>query len=135
MSAAGPFLRPSHPRRRRRQSIFGRAARWMVRFLPALVLPAAAWFWVSGGDTFALAADQAIVTEVYGSRESPIEGVNGELVVTAARASGHKNVTFCPDWADARGLLAASVSEGDAILTLGAGDVYRLARKLAEEEA
>ena len=56
MTAAGPFLRPSQPRRRRRQSILGRAARWVLRFVPALVLPAAAWFWVSGGDTFALAA-------------------------------------------------------------------------------
>jgi len=56
MSAAGPFLRPSQPRRRRRQSMLGRGARWMLRFLPALVLPAAAWFWVSGDDTFALAA-------------------------------------------------------------------------------
>jgi UDP-N-acetylmuramate--alanine ligase len=82
-----------------------------------------------------LAADQAIVTEVYGSREAPIAGVTGDMVVAAARASGHRNVVFCPDWADARGLLAASVSEGDAILTLGAGDVYRLARSLAEEEA
>ena len=56
MTAAGPFLRPSQPRRRRRQSILARAARWMLRFLPVLVLPAAAWFWVSDGDTFALAA-------------------------------------------------------------------------------
>jgi UDP-N-acetylmuramate--alanine ligase len=81
-----------------------------------------------------LAADQAIVTEVYGSRESPIAGVSGELVVAAARASGHRNVAFCPDWANAPALLAGTVREGDAILTLGAGDVYRLARALAEKE-
>jgi hypothetical protein len=56
MTAAGPFLRPSQPRRRRRRSILGRAARWVARFLPVLVLPAAAWFWVSDGDTFALSA-------------------------------------------------------------------------------
>jgi UDP-N-acetylmuramate--alanine ligase len=72
---------------------------------------------------------------VYGSRESPIPGVTGELVVEAARASGHRHVVFCADWANAPALLAAEVREGDAILTLGAGDVYRLARKLSEEEA
>jgi UDP-N-acetylmuramate--alanine ligase len=81
-----------------------------------------------------LAADCAIVTEVYGSREAPIVGVSGELVVAAARASGHRNVAFCPDWAGARALLADEVREGDAILTLGAGDVYRLALALAEED-
>ena len=78
-----------------------------------------------------LAADQAIVTDVYGSREAPIPGVTGELVVAAARASGHRNVAFCADWAEAPALLAGEVREGDAILTLGAGDVYRLARSLA----
>ena len=49
-----------------------------------------------------LAADQAIVTDVYGSRESPLPGVTGELVVAAARASGHRNVAYCADWAGAR---------------------------------
>ena len=36
--------------------MLARAARRVARFLPVLVLPAAAWFWVSDGDTFALAA-------------------------------------------------------------------------------
>jgi UDP-N-acetylmuramate--alanine ligase len=81
-----------------------------------------------------LAADQAIVTEVYGSRETPIPGISGELVVAAARASGHRHVQFCADWRAVPALLAADVREGDAILTLGAGDVYRLARSLAAEE-
>jgi UDP-N-acetylmuramate--alanine ligase len=81
-----------------------------------------------------LAADQAIVTEVYGSREAPIPGVTGELVVAAARASGHRQVRFCPDWRAAPALLADEVRAGDAILTLGAGDVYRLAQSLAAEE-
>jgi UDP-N-acetylmuramate--alanine ligase len=81
-----------------------------------------------------LAADTAIVTEVYGSREAPIPGVSGELVVAAARASGHRDVQLCADWRDAPALLGAAVRPGDAILTLGAGDVYRLARALAVEK-
>jgi hypothetical protein len=36
--------------------MIARAARSLARFLPMLVLPAAAWFWVSDGDTFALEA-------------------------------------------------------------------------------
>jgi UDP-N-acetylmuramate--alanine ligase len=80
-----------------------------------------------------LAADAAIVTAVYGSREAPIAGVTGEMVVDAARSSGHRNARFCADWRDVPALLAAEVGAGDAILTLGAGDVYRLARRLAGE--
>jgi UDP-N-acetylmuramate--alanine ligase len=82
-----------------------------------------------------LLADRAVVTDVYASREAPIAGVTGELVAEAARQSGHKNVHFCPDWRQAPALLAAEMQDGDAVLTLGAGDVYRLAHQLAEEGA
>ncbi len=74
-----------------------------------------------------------MVTDVYASRESPIPGVTGEIVAEAARQSGHQNVHFCPDWRAAPALLATDVQDGDAVLTLGAGDIYRLARQLAEE--
>ena len=77
-----------------------------------------------------LAADHAVVTDVYPSRERPIEGVTGELVVAAARAHGHGRIDSCPDWRQVPALLA-EVGEGDVILTLGAGDIYRLARQLA----
>jgi hypothetical protein len=36
--------------------MLAQAARRVARFFPILVLPAAAWFWVSDGDTFALEA-------------------------------------------------------------------------------
>ncbi|MEO8502280.1 MAG: UDP-N-acetylmuramate--L-alanine ligase [Acidobacteriota bacterium] len=82
-----------------------------------------------------LAADHALVTEVYASRESPIAGVSGELVASAARASGHRSVTFCRDRAAVRSELERGVREGDLVLTLGAGDIYRLAEQLAAEGA
>jgi UDP-N-acetylmuramate--alanine ligase len=79
-----------------------------------------------------LGADEILVTDVYASREGAIAGVNGELVVSAALAAGHQAVTYCADWRDAPELLAETVGEGDAVLTLGAGDIYQLARQLAE---
>ena len=85
-----------------------------------------------------LLADRAIVTDVYASREAPIPGVTGELVVEAALRSGHKNVHYCPDWHQAATLLAGSgaegVAAGDVVMTLGAGDIYRLARQLVGRE-
>jgi len=78
-----------------------------------------------------LGADRVVVTDVYPSREQPIEGVTGELVVEAARASGHRRVAYCPSWRDAPEVLAAEVEPGDLVITLGAGDVYRLAMELA----
>ena len=77
-----------------------------------------------------LAADFAWVTEVYGSREAPIAGVTGEEVVLEARASGHQRVRFVPSWRELPEALAESVAAGDIILTLGAGDIYRLGEQL-----
>jgi UDP-N-acetylmuramate--alanine ligase len=81
-----------------------------------------------------LGADRALVTEIYASREQPIPGVSGRLVVEAARASGHREVAYCARWEDAPAKLAPAVRAGDVVLTLGAGDIYRLAERLAASE-
>lgn len=87
-----------------------------------------------------LAADEALVTGIYASREKPIDGVSGDDVVGAARQSGHRRVEYCADWsADAVSVLesraaAGRLGEGDVILTLGAGDIYRLAHRLGDQD-
>jgi len=82
-----------------------------------------------------LAADRAWVTDIYPSREQPMEGVTADLVVDAARREGHTDCHLCADWRDLAGLLAPTLAEGDLVLTMGAGDIYRLAHQLAAEEA
>jgi UDP-N-acetylmuramate--alanine ligase len=81
-----------------------------------------------------LGADRVIVTGIYASRERPIDGVSAELVAQAARAAGHGRVETCAGWSDAKPLLDG-VGPRDVVLTLGAGDVYRLAHELAGQEA
>ena len=76
-----------------------------------------------------MSADTAIVTDIYASRESPMSGVTADLVVDAAKSSGHRSVVHCPSWSDVPELLS-DVAEGDVIITLGAGDIYRLGEKL-----
>ena len=78
-------------------------------------------------------ADNAVVTDIYASREKPLAGVSGELVVAAAAAGGHPSVGGCGPWRRARERLRSMVRAGDMILTLGAGDIYRLARLLVED--
>jgi hypothetical protein len=55
-AAASPFLRPTHPHRRRRRSTVLRLAARLGRLLPVVALPMAAWFWMVDGQTFALSA-------------------------------------------------------------------------------
>ncbi len=85
-----------------------------------------------------MAADSVIVSSIYASREAPIAGISGEDVVASARRSGHRSIDYCDNWDDVPKRLAQAsggdrFGEGDVILTLGAGDIYRLARQLAEE--
>ncbi|MEM6793201.1 MAG: UDP-N-acetylmuramate--L-alanine ligase [Acidobacteriota bacterium] len=85
-----------------------------------------------------LGADEAVVTSIYASRERPIEGVSGEDVVREAKRSGHRRVRYLENWRrDAEGQLAhladaGSLGEGDVVLTLGAGDIFRLAAQLGD---
>jgi UDP-N-acetylmuramate--alanine ligase len=79
-------------------------------------------------------ADLVVVLDVYPSREraEDFPGVSGLLVAQAAAdASGGRPVWWLPRMEDAERMLAAELGEGDLLLTMGAGDVDRLARGLA----
>lgn len=80
-----------------------------------------------------LGADQALVTDIYAAREAPIAGVTADLIVEAARAHGHRRVRRCHGWQEAPDLLRSAVNVGDVVVTLGAGDIFRLGRLLVEE--
>ena len=80
-------------------------------------------------------ADAVCVLDVYPARERAEDypGVSGWLVATgAADAAGGRPVYWTPTIADAERLLSSILREGDVLLTLGAGDVDRLAARLVE---
>lgn len=83
------------------------------------------------GQALAL-ADVVVVMDVYGAREEAEAGVTGELVADAARATGHASVYYESD----RNALVDKVmvlsEPGDVILTMGAGDIWRLNREMAD---
>ena len=75
-------------------------------------------------------ADQVWIMDVYAAGEAPIEGVGGRTVVDAANAQGAKQVCYAASGADAVAGAVAAARSGDTILTLGAGDVSRLAEEV-----
>jgi UDP-N-acetylmuramate--alanine ligase len=79
-------------------------------------------------DTLEKYADLTIVLDVYGAREDPEPGVTGALV--AERFTDPSHVRFVPDWQDAADYLASIAREGDFVVTLGCGDVYRIVPQL-----
>lgn len=79
------------------------------------------------------AADAVCVTEIYRAREQPIEGVSGKLVVDAvAEARPGLRLGWTPALEDAAKVLRAWAEPGDTIVTMGAGDVDRVAELLLE---
>jgi UDP-N-acetylmuramate--alanine ligase len=79
-------------------------------------------------------ADLVVVLDVYPAREQATDfpGVSGLMVAQAAAdAAGGRPVWWLSRMEDAELWLAAELQEGDLLLTLGAGDVDWLARRLA----
>ena len=75
-------------------------------------------------------ADLAWVMDVYAAGEAPIPGVSGETVVRSAHDQGAAHVRYAPTAADALEAAVREARAGDVLLTLGAGDVSKLADQL-----
>jgi len=70
-------------------------------------------------------ADVLVVTDVYPAREEPIQGVSGELIANAAKVFGHKQVHYVPDKTSVPSFLMSIKQEGDIVITMGAGDIWK----------
>jgi UDP-N-acetylmuramate--alanine ligase len=84
------------------------------------------------GESLAL-ADLVVVLDIYRAREDPADfpGVTGYLVAEAAAdAAGGRPVWWMPTVDDAEPRLRAELTEGDVLVTLGAGNVDELAKRL-----
>ncbi len=77
-------------------------------------------------------ADVLVVTEIFGAREAPIPGIEGQMLADLASQYGHRNVHFVADLEDLADYLKGIVLPGDAVLTLGAGSIWRYSRKFYE---
>ncbi|MDQ4049005.1 MAG: UDP-N-acetylmuramate--L-alanine ligase [Actinomycetota bacterium] len=80
-------------------------------------------------------ADVVVVIDVYPAREraEDFPGVSGLLVAeAAAESAGGRRVWWLPSMDDAARMLHSELRAGDLVLTLGAGDVDKLAAKLTE---
>jgi UDP-N-acetylmuramate--alanine ligase len=77
-------------------------------------------------------ADRAIIMDIYAAGEQPIPGVTGEAVYDGIRRYGHKDAVFIPGREQVIEHLVGSLREGDLLITLGAGDVWKLGESVLE---
>lgn len=81
-------------------------------------------FYQEFGRSF-LNTDVFICTDIYPARELPIEGITGELIAETTKKFGHKNVYYVADKKNIPSLLNEIKRDGDIIITMGAGDIWK----------
>ena len=82
------------------------------------------------GDSFG-AADRVVITDVYGAGEQPVPGVTGKLIAdSVCEHLPGRSVAYIPHRGELLSYLSKSCRSGDALLTLGAGDVNSIGEEL-----
>ncbi len=78
-------------------------------------------------------SDMVFILPIYPAGEKPIEGVSHDLIYNAVKKAGHKRVQKCDSREECFEILKGVLKEGDLLLTLGAGNVYRIGERLLNE--
>lgn len=71
-------------------------------------------------------SDLLVVLPIYAASEKAIPGIDAEALFDGIRAHGHKDAIYAPDFDAALALLEERVAAGDLVLTMGAGDVWKI---------
>jgi len=86
-------------------------------------------------DDFARAfyqSDVLVVLPIYSAGEESIEGIDGHGLCEAIRAHGHREVVFS-EGSEAVIYLQKNLKKGDILLTLGAGDVWKVGEEVLKK--
>lgn len=75
-------------------------------------------------------ADSLYLMDIYSAGEQPIEGINSEVLFERLQARRVKELFYFKDREELLFEIKKKVSEGDVVITLGAGDVYKIGEKL-----
>lgn len=78
-------------------------------------------------------SDLLFIAPIYPAREEPIEGVSGQLIADAAIQSGHHHVHYIESKEDIVDFVLSHLEEGDVLITMGAGDIYKYGMEILEK--
>ncbi len=78
-------------------------------------------------------ADKLVIMDIYAAGEKPIPGVSGQALYEGIKKYGHKDVTYIPDKDKVADHMTAILKPGDLMITLGAGDVWKIGEQVLEK--
>jgi UDP-N-acetylmuramate--alanine ligase len=78
-------------------------------------------------------ANEVLITEIYSPRgEKKIAGINAETLAERIRQESNNNIRYYPTHEEIFHYLQDNVKEGDLVITLGAGDIWKVAQRLKQ---
>ncbi len=77
-------------------------------------------------------ADALLLLDIYPAGEPPIEGITAQALVAGVREHGHRDATWIESRDAAVERLVQLTRPGDMVITLGAGDVWKVGPALLE---
>ena len=78
-------------------------------------------------------SDRLVVLPIYPAGEDKIEGIDSNGLCEGIRTHGHKEAVFKEDFKEAVLHLKEILEPGDILLTLGAGNVWKVGEEILEE--
>ena len=78
-------------------------------------------------------SDILVLTDVYSAGEAPIPGITGEVLKEEVERQTNQKVIYIADKDKIARYLSEVVESGDLVITMGAGNVYRVGEELIEE--
>ena len=75
-------------------------------------------------------ADLVVLTDIYGAGEEPIAGISGKTIVEEIDKQVGQVVEYVADKTKLASRLKEIVKSGDLVITMGAGDIYRVGEEL-----
>ena len=77
--------------------------------------------------------DELVIVDVYSAGEDPIAGTNSAKLVEGIKAATGQRVLYIPRLSKAEEYLQEQAQAGDLIMTIGAGDVFKIGEELVRE--
>ncbi len=78
-------------------------------------------------------SDVVIVNDIYSANEKPIPNISGELVYREIKKQKEKGINYIPDRKETVSFLKNMVTEGDIVITMGAGDIWQTGVELMKK--
>jgi UDP-N-acetylmuramate--alanine ligase len=87
-------------------------------------------------DEFAMSfgnANKLFLMDIYPASERPIKGISSEVLAQRIRGTGFEDLTYIPDRKEMMERIASELKTGDVLITLGAGDVYKMGEEILKK--